>query len=83
MKKLALILSIVLLPIVGMPVQAKHVKRHHKVHTTMVYICTGPYASVYHSTPNCSGLNRCSGNIVKVSLKHARAMGRRACSKCY
>ena len=24
-----------------------------------VYICTGPYAYAYHSTPNCPGLSNC------------------------
>ena len=48
-----------------------------------VYICTGPKAKVYHRTARCSGLNRCSGDIVSVSLEKAKQMGRRACKKCY
>ena len=48
-----------------------------------VYICTGPKAKVYHRTDRCSGLNRCSGDIVSVSLEKAKQMGRRACKKCY
>lgn len=51
--------------------------------STYVYICTGPKAEVYHSTPKCSGLNRCSDEVVKVSLSKAKKMGRRACKKCY
>lgn len=42
-----------------------------------VYICTGPKAAVYHRTNHCSGLNRCSGDIVSVSLSKAKGMGRR------
>lgn len=30
-----------------------------------VYICTGPYATKYHSTPECKGLNRCSGAYLR------------------
>lgn len=44
-----------------------------------VYICTGPKSKVYHSTPECSGLNRCSG-IVKKVLKSS--VKRRGCKKC-
>lgn len=44
-----------------------------------VYICTGPKAKVYHSTPYCSGLKRCSGQVKKVSKSQTN---RRACKKC-
>lgn len=50
---------------------------------SVVYICTGPKAAVYHRTKHCSGLNRCSGDIVSVSLSKAKGMGRRPCKKCY
>lgn len=55
------------------------VKKSDKI----VYICDGPKAKVYHSSPNCRGLNRCSGNIVKVSVSKAKEMGRRPCKICY
>lgn len=48
-----------------------------------VYICTGPKATVYHSRSNCRGLNRCSGEIKKVSLQTAQNEGRRPCKICY
>lgn len=48
-----------------------------------VYICTGPKAEVYHSRTNCRGLNRCSGDVKKVTLSKAIEMGRRACKICY
>ncbi len=48
-----------------------------------VYICTGPKAEVYHSKSNCRGLNRCSGDVRKVTLSKAIEMGRRACKICY
>ena len=44
-----------------------------------VYICTGPKAKVYHSTPNCKGLNKCSSSIKKVSKSSTK---RRGCKKC-
>ena len=47
-----------------------------------VYICTGPKAVVYHKTPKCSGLNRCSGDIVKTTIEKAKKT-RRACKICY
>ena len=48
-----------------------------------VYICTGPNAKTYHSSKNCSGLNRCSHEIVSIDLNKAKSMGRRACKRCY
>lgn len=50
---------------------------------SVVYVCTGPKAEVYHSRPNCKGLSRCSGTIKKMSLSEARANKRRACKLCY
>lgn len=49
-----------------------------------VYICNGPKAEVlYHSKSNCRGLNKCSGDVKKVTLSNAIEMGRRACKICY
>ena len=51
--------------------------------SSSVYICNGPKAKVYHSINNCRGLNRCSGDIVSVSLAKAKKMGRRECKICW
>lgn len=48
-----------------------------------VYICTGPYATKYHSTPECKGLNRCSGDVVKMSMDKAKESGYTACKICW
>jgi hypothetical protein len=48
-----------------------------------VYICTGPYASKYHSHPNCRGMNNCSGEIIGVNLYEARSKGFNPCNICY
>lgn len=44
-----------------------------------VYECQGPKSEVYHTTPDCKGLNRCSTRIQKVQKK---ATTRRACKIC-
>lgn len=44
-----------------------------------VYLCNGPSSKVYHRSENCKGLNRCSTQILKVSLSTARNKGRKAC----
>lgn len=44
-----------------------------------VYECQGPKSKVYHTTPDCKGLNRCSTRIQKVQKK---ATTRRACKIC-
>lgn len=59
---------------------------HHlavKAQATKVYICTGPKAKVFHVSPNCSGLGRCSASIISLTEAQARAKGRRPCKKCY
>lgn len=50
---------------------------------SVVYVCTGPKAEVYHSRSNCKGLSRCSGTIKKMTLSEAIANKRRACKLCY
>lgn len=44
-----------------------------------VYECKGPKSKVYHTTPDCKGLNRCSTKVVKIQKK---ATTRRACKIC-
>lgn len=51
--------------------------------TNYVYICTGGYATKYHSSASCRGLNRCGGDIIKVSEAEARNRGRTPCKICY
>lgn len=48
-----------------------------------VYICTGPNSTRYHKTENCNGLNRCSCNIKKVTIKIAKKMERTPCKICH
>jgi len=58
-------------------------KKAVKGTTQIVYVCTGPKASTYHRTVKCSGLNRCSREVVGIDINKAKSMGRRACKKCY
>ena len=44
-----------------------------------VYLCEGPASKVYHASPDCRGLSRCSTKIYKVTLEEAVKMGRRPC----
>lgn len=48
----------------------------------IVYICTGPTAYAYHYNSNCSGLNRCSGQVKELSENKAIDMGRKAYQIC-
>lgn len=47
--------------------------------TEYVYLCEGPYSKVYHRSPECRGLSRCSTRIDKVTLDSAQKLGRRPC----
>lgn len=52
--------------------------------TEYVFVCTGPYAKVWHSSKKCSGLNRCSGEIKRMTKTVAKKNGyERPCKKCY
>lgn len=48
--------------------------------TGYVYICTGPNAKVYHSTPDCKGLRKCSGEVKRVEKV---SVNRRPCKVCF
>ena len=48
-----------------------------------VYICMGPQSKKYHATKDCHGLNKCSEDIISVSLAKAKSMGRGPCGICY
>lgn len=48
-----------------------------------VYICTGPNSKRYHSHSDCRGLDRCSEEIVAVTVSKAQSLGRTPCKVCY
>jgi len=47
------------------------------------YICYSNTSYAYHSSPNCSGLNRCTHTIIKVSVKEATGKYRKRACKPY
>ena len=58
-------------------------KRNTNIQSGTAYICTGPKARKYHSSPNCRGLNRCSGSIKGLSVSAAKSKGFTPCRICY
>jgi hypothetical protein len=51
---------------------------------TMVYICTGPKAIVFHRSNQCKGLLECRNKIILVLRSEAKtAYRRRHCYLCY
>ncbi len=50
---------------------------------TYVYICTGKSAKRYHKTKDCKGLNKCKGEIKKVTLAYAESIDKTPCKLCY
>jgi len=44
-----------------------------------VYICNSTNARKYHINENCRGLKACKHDIVKKSLKNAKALGLTLC----
>jgi hypothetical protein len=49
-----------------------------------VYICNSTTAYAYHSIKDCSGLNRCTHEILKITKDEAvDKYGRKPCKVCY
>lgn len=82
-----LILYIFLFVFIGFPVTNSFssrlaTARHQKIET-YVYICDSRTAYAYHSSENCSGLNRCSHKILKITLDEAiNKYHRKPCKIC-
>lgn len=55
----------------------------NEVNKNRVYICTGPKSKRYHATSKCRGLERCSGEIIAVSISDAQVTGKTPCKMCY
>ena len=47
--------------------------------TMYVYVCNGPSSKAYHYSPNCKGLQKCSKQVIKVTLEEAKEKGRKLC----
>ena len=54
----------------------------HPSQDRTVYVCTGPKAYAWHLDASCSGLNRCSAAIVKMSQADAEKQRRTPCRHC-
>jgi hypothetical protein len=57
----------------------------NNAYSQIVVICTGEYAKVYHSKDNCTGLNNCKGEIIKVFQSDAvnKYKLQRPCCVCW
>lgn len=64
-------------------VYAASISNDYSANENAVYICTGPNSKRYHRHSGCSGLDRCSEEIVAVSVSKAQSMGRTPCKLCY
>lgn len=59
-----------------------HGQSGHKTSANYVFICTGEKAKRYHLDRNCSGLSRCSKEIIEVTIEEAESKGRTPCKIC-
>jgi hypothetical protein len=75
---LFLVLSSAVLQIAASPV------RNATVAAQNVYICNSKESVAYHSTKSCKGLNKCTHEVLTVTLQDAQdRYNRRACKMCY
>lgn len=78
---LALFLSLATVSPAFVPLSAATAKANTT--ETAVYVCVSKSSVAFHSTDECSGLNRCTHEIKAMSTADAQRMGKRACLKCY
>lgn len=74
--------AILLIAAGAFTIPANPVPADQQANETYVYICTGPKAKKYHRYSDCKGLNKCSGQIKKISLTQAKR-SYTACKICY
>lgn len=57
----------------------------NNVYSQIVVICTGEYAKVYHSRDDCTGLNNCKGDLIRVYQSEAinKYKLQRPCCVCW
>jgi hypothetical protein len=48
-----------------------------------VYVCDSKNSIAYHSSFDCTGLNRCVHDIIKISESQAKQIGLRRCKLCW
>ena len=48
----------------------------------IVFICTGRLSKAYHTYEDCYGLNRCSGELRKITKSEAKTLRRHFCTFC-
>lgn len=63
--------------------QTSSVRPLKDVTYSAVWVCTGRYATRYHKSSRCRGLNRCRGGIVKRNLSDVQKSGLTPCRICY
>ncbi|HEY0031326.1 MAG TPA: hypothetical protein VGC65_11245 [Bacteroidia bacterium] len=52
--------------------------------STNVFICDSSASKAYHSSKTCRGIQKCTHEILEVTLKDAKGTyGRVACKVCY
>ena len=82
MKKVFFLTAIMLLAgmsgIVSVDAQDNQASRSSKV-----WICTGPYSKKYHNNYDCKGLQKCSADIIDVTISEAKERGYTECKFCY
>ena len=75
--------KLLLLAVMAMAFTSADMPQPTQEQTSYVYVCTGPSAKRYHRTANCSGLSRCSGEIVKMTVSEAQKKGKTPCQRCH
>ena len=60
----------------------KRAKQERWGYSENVFVCSGGSARRYHSTDDCPGLSRCSGEILIMSVEEAEDEGKTPCRIC-
>ncbi len=74
--------TLIVLAAVASPFTAEPIRTNRHA-TNVAYVCTGPKAYAWHSTPHCKGLNKCQSGIDEVTIAYAEGtLHRRPCKIC-
>jgi hypothetical protein len=82
MKKVIVLLS-VLLAFSTLPVISQKTPPPTQKKETIVYVCDSKTSYAYHTASTCSGLNRCTHTIIKMTEPDAKKDKRTPCKKCH
>lgn len=61
---------------------SRHKQEKHEADPDSMYVCSSARAKRYHSVSDCKGLQRCSGEILEMTIEEAEDEDKSPCRMC-